>query len=218
MNKRIGHRGLYTLVALYLLGVLVMTSCSFSDSGFKSVTIENELCHYSLEYPAQYDKEIWDNFDFKVPYTELALIAPTISEVIEVPDPSSGEITTVTGYTSPAFIHVIVSDSKEYWGESYSATDRLEGVLEDEAKWENYELLERAPLTVAGIEGEMVTYLVDKLMPVPREDGQRLEYHRAVYFEYDGLIWVIEAGCNQEIMEEVRADFEHIVETFTILD
>jgi hypothetical protein len=218
MNKRIGHRGLYTLVALSLLSILVMTGCNFSNSGFKSVTIENELCHYSLEYPAYYDKDIRDNFDFDVPYTALTLDAPTISEVIEVPDPSSGEIKTVTGYTSPAVIYVIVSDSKEYWGESYSATDKLEGVLEDEAKWENFELLERASMTVFGIEGEMVAYLVDKLMPIPREDGQRLEYNRAVYFEYDGLIWLIEAKCNQEIMDQVRADFEHIVETFTILD
>ena len=90
--------------------------------------------------------------------------------------------------------------------------------MEDEAKWANFELLERAPLTVAGIEGEMVAYLVDKLMPIPREDGQRLAYCRVVFFEHDGLIWEIEAECHQEIMDEVRADFEHIVETFTILE
>jgi hypothetical protein len=218
MSNKIRYHGLYTLVAIALVSILAMTSCDFSHSDFKSVTVENKLCHYSLEYPAQYDKDIWDNFDFKVPYAELALIAPEISEVIEVPDPSSGEIITVVGHQSPAAIYVIVSDSKKYWGESYSATDDLEGLLEDVAEWENFELLERAPLTVAGIEGEMVAYLMDKLMPVPREDGQRLEYHRAVYFEYNGLIWIIEAECNQEIMDQVKADFEHIVETFTILD
>jgi hypothetical protein len=210
------------LVAIALLGTLAMTSCHCSLSDFKSVTIEktieNKLCHYSLEYPACYDKDIRDNFDFKVPYTALTLVAPTISEVIEVPDPVSGEIKTVVGHQSPAAIYIVVSDSKKYWGESYSATDELEELLEDESKWENYQLLERAPLTVSGIEGEMVAYLVDKLMPIPREDGQRLEYHRAVYFEYNGLIWVIEAKCNQEIMDQVMADFEHVVETFTILD
>lgn len=218
MNSRIKYHGFFALVAIALLGILAMTGCNSSDSGFKSVTIENELCHYSLEYPAQYDKNIWDNLEFKVPYTHLSLIAPEISEEIEVFDPSSGEIITVVGHQSPAFIRVVVSDSKEYWGESYSATDELEELLEDMAKWANFELLERAPLTVAGIEGEMVAYLVDKLMPIPREDGQRLEYHRVVYFEYDGLIWEIEAGCNQEIMDQVRDDFEHIIETFTILD
>jgi hypothetical protein len=217
MNKRIGHRGLYTLVALSLLSILVMTGCNSSDSGFKSVTVENELCHYSLEYPAQYDKDIRDNFEFKVPYTELALVAPVIYETAEIPDPSRDEMVTVTGRRSPAVIYVVVSDSKKYWGESYSATDKLEGVLEDMAKWDDYELLERAPMTVAGVEGEMVAYLVDSLISLFTGGGE-LEYNCAVYFEYDGLIWEIEAKCDQDMMEQVRADFEHIVETFTILD
>ena len=216
MSKRIVL--LVCFLAIALLGILTMTGCNSSDSDFKSVTVENELCHYSLEYPSDYDKEIWDNFDFDVPYTELILNAPTIREVTEVFAPSSGEITTVVGHTSPGVIYVFVSDSKQYWGEWYSATDELEERLEDAAKWENYELLERAPLTVDGIEGEMVAYLMDKLMPIPREDGQRLEYHLAVFFEYDGLIWEIEAECHQEIMDEVKADFDHIIETFTILD
>jgi hypothetical protein len=194
-----------------------MTGCNSSDSGFKSVTIENELCHYSLEYPSYYDKNIWDNFDFDVPYTALTLDAPTISEAAEIPDPSSGEMKAVTGRRSPAVIYVVVSDSKEYWGESYSATDKLEGVLEDEAKWENYELLERAPLTVAGIEGEMVVYLVDSLIAW-FTGSEGLEYNRAVYFEYDGLIWVIEAKCDEDMMDQINADFEHIIETFTIID
>jgi hypothetical protein len=218
MNNRIIYHGLYTLIAISLLSILAMTSCDSSQPDFKSVTIENKLCHYSLEYSSDYNKEIWDNFDFDVPYTQLILNAPEISEVIEVPDPSSGEIITVVGHTSPAAICVVVSDSKKYWGELYSATDDLEELLEDESKWENYQLLERAPLTVSGIEGEMVAYLVDRLMPIPRKDGQRLEYHCAVYFDYNGLIWEIEAGCHQEIMDQVKADFEHIVETFIILD
>lgn len=217
MNNGIRYHGLFTLVAISLLSILAMTGCNLSDSGFKSVTIENELCHYSLEYPAYYDKDIWDNLEFKVPYTHLSLIAPEISEAAEIPDPSSGEMKAVVGHYSPAFIHVIVSDSKEYWGESYSATDDLEEVLKDMAKWENFELLERAPMTVAGIEGEMVAYLVDSLIAW-FTGSAGLEYNCAVYFDYNGLIWEIAAGCNQEIMEQVRADFEHIVETFTILD
>ena len=111
-----------------------------------------------------------------------------------------------------------VSNYKIYYGESYSAADEIESVLEDEAKWANFQLLERSPITVSGVEGELVVYLVDKLMPIPVEDGKNLEYVRAVYFDYNDLTWEIVAKCNQEIMEQVIADFEHIVETFKILD
>jgi hypothetical protein len=39
-----------------------------------------------------------------------------------------------------------------------------------------------------------------------------------VFFDYNGLVWSIKARGNQEIREELKADFDHIVETFKILD
>ena len=78
--------------------------------------------------------------------------------------------------------------------------------------------MERLPITVSGVEGELIVYLVDKLMPIPVEDGKNLWYVRIVYFDYNDLTWEIVAKCNQNIQEEVTIYFNHIIETFEILE
>jgi hypothetical protein len=126
---------------------------------------------------------------------------------VEVFDPDSGEIKTVTGERGSSDISVHISNYKIYYGESYSAVNDIEELLKDEAKWENFKLLERSPITVSGVEGELIVYLVDKLMPIPIEDGKNLWYIRIVYFDYNDLTWRLEMKCNQDIQDEVTAYF-----------
>jgi hypothetical protein len=64
----------------------------------------------------------------------------------------------------------------------------------------------------------MIEYLTDKLMPIPVEDGKNLEYSREVYFDYNGMVWSINATSNEDIRDQVIAEFNHIIETFRILD
>jgi len=78
--------------------------------------------------------------------------------------------------------------------------------------------LERYPVSVSGVEGELIAYVVDWFLPVPGDDGPLLKYVRAVYFDHNGLVWWIEAECELEMVDQVKADFEHILETFQILD
>ncbi len=140
------------------------------------------------------------------------------SEKVEVFNPDTGKIETVVGKRGTSSISISILNRKIYYGESYSAADRIEKVLEGLPIWENFKLLEHSPVTVSGMEGEIIVYLVDKLMPIPVEDGKNLEYVRAVYFDYDDLTWEITAKCNQEIKDQVKADFDHIIETFQILE
>jgi hypothetical protein len=195
--------------------MLLLFGC---NSEYKNLTVDNELCSYSLGYPSYYEIEIWNNFDIDIPSAYLFIKGPIEMQEADVFDPDTGEITTVSGRRGTSFITIHVANYKIYFGESYSAADKIESVLEDQAKWANFELLERTPLTVSGVQGEVIVYLVDRLMPIPVEDGKNLDYFRSVYFDYNGLTWVIEAQCTQEIMEQVIVDFEHIVETFTILE
>ena len=51
----------------------------------------------------------------------------------------------------------------------------------------------------------------------PSTEGLKLEYRRVVYFDYDGLIWNIEAMSRMEMNHRVMNDFEHLLETFQIL-
>ena len=181
---------------IIVASVDLVAGCDCSHDVYKKITINNELGSYSLEYPSHYEKNIWDNLEFKVPYTHLIFEGPVKKEVAEVFNPETGEIKTVTGERGTPDISVHISNYKIYYGESYSAVDDIEELLKDEAKWENFQLLERSPITVSGVEGELIVYLVDKLMPIPVEDGKNLEYVRIVYFDYNDLTWRIEMKCN----------------------
>ncbi len=211
----------FTLIPLAFIIVAfswLNVGCDGSNSEFKEVTIKNELGHYSFEYPSHYNKKVWDNLEFKVPYTHLILEGPVITEEVEIFDPETGDIERVTGERGTSSISVYISNFKIYYGESYSSVDYIERLLEGEAEWENFQLLERSPITVSGVEGELIVYLVDKLMPIPVEDGKNLEYVRAVYFDYNDLTWEIIAKCNEDIQGEVTTHFNHIIETFKILE
>jgi len=41
---------------------------------------------------------------------------------------------------------------------------------------------------------------------------------REVYFDYNGLIWRIDIRSDSTTAEEDKADFEHVLQTFKILN
>jgi len=67
-------------------------------------------------------------------------------------------------------------------------TDRLENDIQDSIKWDNFELLEHLPITVSGVEGELIACVVDWFLPFAPGDGPKLRYFGAVYFADDDLI------------------------------
>jgi len=214
----------FTIIVICTLYAFPQLACSEDGytqidigDGYYQITIENELGSYSVEYPSRYKKELRKGLEYNPPFIHLMLDGPIKKEQTEVFDPGTGEIKTVVGERGTSSISIYTTNFKAYYGESYSMVDRIESLLEDEAKWEHFKLQERSPLTISGSQGELVVYLVDKLMPIPREDGKNMEYVRAVFFDYNNLTWEIEAICNEDIQDQVKADFDHIIETFVIL-
>ncbi len=206
-----------SLIVICIIFTMSFIQCNSSNNRYENIVVENELCSYSLEYPSRYGKEYSDDLEFDVPYTNLLLLGPVGIEEAEVFDPHIGEIQTASGKRVTSSIRIYVANAKIYFGESYSAKVKMEDVLASAARWANYQLLEHSSLTVSGVKGELVEYLVDRLMPIPREDGENLDYHCAVYFDYNDLLWVIEAKCIQEMREQVKADFDYIVNSFKII-
>ena len=211
------HLLIILILILFIPGIFLL-GCEKKFEGYKQITINNELGSYSLEYPSHYKKDFREVLEFDIPYTNLLLDGPVVKETAEVFDPDTGKVQTVVGERGSSSINIGISNYKVYHGESYTAADRIEAVLKGQAKWENFKLLERSPITVSGVEGELIVYLIDKLMPIPVEDGKNLWYLRIAYFDYNDLTWEIEMKCNKDIQEEVTAYFNHIIKTFEILD
>lgn len=205
------------LVIIPLIFISIIAGCNSSNNGYESITIENYQCSYSLEYPSSYENEYREVFESITPFSYLTLSGPVTLQEAEVFNPDTGEIQTVLGKRGTSSIIIRVSNSKIYFGESYSAADRIEALLEGQASWANFKLLNRLPLTVSGVQGEMVEYLVDRLMPIPVEDGKNLDYVCAVYFDYYGLLWEIRAECIQEMKAQILVDFHYIIQSFKII-
>lgn len=80
---------------------------------------------------------------------------------------------------------------------------------------ENPEISERSPLRVAGVDGEKLvfTYTMENAQDMP----SRI-YCWVAAFDSKGQIWFIILATNIEPPDEAQADFEHLVNTFKILD
>jgi hypothetical protein len=223
INRLHGFVYKYTSIVILFAAALVLPSCVRPASdvlqGYKTVLVESPLASYSLEYPAYYrqDGPRTDKNDV-IPGTSLTLEAPKRKKQALVPDPPGDGIKTVTGTRSWGVIHLNVFDPSSYFDYPIKSNDYLETALKGEARWKNFKLLERSPVRVSNVTGEIIVYQVDKLLPIPVENGLQLEYNRAIYFDYNNLIWILEAKADQDMADNITADFNHVIQTFKILN
>jgi hypothetical protein len=222
INRLRGFVYRYTATVILFAAALVLPSCvgpaSDGLQGYKTVLVKSPLASYSLEYPADYRQDgPTTEIDRSIPYTDLILSAPIRIVNAQVPD-TDGGIKTVTGHRGWGAITIEVYNTEKEPTVSQNSSERLENDMRGEARWKNFKLLERSPVTVSNVTGEIIVYLVDKLLPIPVENGLQLEYHRAIYFDHNNLIWVLEAKADQDMADNITADFNHVIRTFKILN
>jgi len=210
---------LYRLCTLLLLlCMLVITGCHGSTDGYRNVTVRNNIGNFSFEYRSFYEIEgpdIEDDAYFRFTYVQL--LAPKRNMPMVIPDDSGKNPETYPVEYVPASIEVMASDASKH---PASAETRLEDALSSWSKWPHFELLERTAVTVSGIQGELIAYYIDWLLPVPKQEGDEplLRYKVEVYFDYAELKWDMKAESDMDMAEMVRADFDHVLQTFKILD
>lgn len=213
-NRRLSLRILQQLLPMLLISSLALSACSGSDavSDYKSLTVKNYIAGFSCEYRAYYNDlggpHIVDDAAHK--YTYVRILAPKTYMPMFNPEPG-GNGGTVRVEHIPAFIDIIAADAGKY-PDSPAAT-RIEETLSDSSKWPNFKLLERSMVTVAGVEAELVAYQVDGFFVPPP-----LLYEAQVSFDHNGIQWDIVAKADMDMSETVRADIDHIIKTFLILE
>jgi len=207
------------ILILLLASLMILPDCNSSRDGYRTLVEKNKLCSFSFEYSDYYTRAgPYYELDFRVPFMYVTLLAPKASVNLIVPSGSDTVKTAATDYV-PASITIDVSKAVDSVNTARNAKERLESILEDESKWENYQLIARYPMIVAGIQGEFVEYLVDWFAPIPAKEGLKLEHRCAVYFDHNGLIFSIEAMSRGDYdYTKVKTDFEHILQTFKILN
>ncbi|MFC1951806.1 hypothetical protein ACFLYI_02040, partial [Chloroflexota bacterium] len=93
------------------------------------------------------------------------------------------------------------------------------------SRWEDepdFKVLERSEVEISGVPAEQAIFTHKYL---PRDigvgrDTEELEFiiQREIYFVYDGLIWNVGEESNIDVAEAHKVHFEHMLETFKILD
>jgi hypothetical protein len=91
----------------------------------------------------------------------------------------------------------------------------------EDAEEEPKRLLERSTITLAGVPTQLVVYSYGYDHIWDESSGSAvilLRIAREVYFNYGGLIWNIVIESDEDRADVAEADFEHLLETFQILD
>lgn len=93
-----------------------------------------------------------------------------------------------------------------------SAEAYVEGHLEGMSRWSGFELIEKKPIIVSGVEGFEVVFTYKHFI---KAVGFKIE--RWIILLYEGRIWNIELSCSADLYEQFNADFEYILNSFVIL-
>lgn len=203
MIKRVHCRWLYAGLLLILIALIMQSGCD--GSGYKAFTLEKGIGHFSFEYPAQYKVEKVEVRDDSLLYTDVVLSGPG-------PTLENGGM----DYT---FISVFVDSTIDY---PRSAEYDLENTLASASEFlVDFQLLERSILSIVGITGQQIIYYCNMgVREYPEDPEPELlpTIVRNIYFEQGDLIWNLHISYNQSIAEDAQAVFEHLLETFQILD
>lgn len=206
-----GRRVCLVCCAVAAALAMAVTACSTSPNSYKTMTVKNRIANFSFEYRRFYNvagPDVVSSPDL----TYVQLLAPKKKVPMIVPG-EGGKLTTSSVDYVPASIEVSASKTAPV-----SANDRVDQVLATQAKWPNYKFLERSPVVVSGIAGELVTYEVDwfGLFPRSQDDKPKLKHVVEAHFGTGGLNWTLVAESEPETAQVTRTDFDHVVQTFKI--
>ena len=177
-------------VAMVLTLVPIATSCDSSMEGYRTLTF-NQVAHFSFEYPAHYEK-----YSAHATTEDKAIYIGFRDKIVP-----EGRIN--------GFIYIYVEGA----GITYpDATAALEYEISQFVEPEN--LLECSNVTVTGISAELLVYSHEQEGTI----GDINRVTRGVYFDYNDLIWSIVIESDEDRADVAQADFEHLLETFQILD
>jgi hypothetical protein len=191
------------LIFIIFLAVTVNSGCSpykirNSSSGFKFLTVNDGIGKFSLEFNDRFklnNHEITDSFSsFSLdgPYTGVAQDFTFISIDISNLDPGQ-----------PSYIYY----------------------LEESLKWNknlpNIKVVERFPVLVARESGEeVVCYYDAPRVPLQIAKGipSAPSIIRRVMFTHNNLLWQLEMRGLESSAEQDKIDFEHVAQSFKILN
>jgi len=171
--------------------------------GYKLLTVNKDIARFSLEYPCNWRRTRVETYtDHDKTSLSLCITGPGIK---------------IDGSRSPSTLWgldiIWISEG------SPNATTVLENSLSIWASTSSsFQLLERSTVEIAGIQAEQAIFhnTIDADRVLVKKPATII--CKQYFFEYDGLIWIIYSSSVLAIAEENEVLFNHIIQTFRILD
>ena len=205
-DGRVNYR--FCIILLVILFTLALTFSGCSK--YRTFTNNDGIAHFSFEYPGDIKKSHIHRVD--------AFVNVHFRREI-VKDGWFDKDLYIAAFKPPGFANTYISDAKTLLEQDI--------VCLDEA-YEVSRVLERSPININEIQGELVVSIYDyhtPRMPLPDaplkgtpQQPSLMMMIRSAYFNQGGLVWIIRMIYTEEVAEETTVDFEHIINTFKILD
>jgi len=210
-SKKENYR--FSVILLLILSVLVMIF-SACISNYRTFSSNEGIAHFSFEYPSDM-KYLKFNDEGYVSEKYITLLFRR--EIVE--DGWFDKDLYIAAFKPPGFNELSISDAK---------TLLEQDIIRLDEAFEVSKVLERSPVNIGGISGELVVTSWDMMSPrMSLPDGpfegtpqqpSLMMIGRSAYFDQGGLVWIIRMDSTEEAEEETGEDFAHILKTFKILD
>jgi hypothetical protein len=193
---------------LFCITILLLLSMIFSgcDNGgvnsYATFVLNEGSVHFSLEYRTYYE----------IDYLKPAEATGHSGQQSMFFDLISPKIKGINDYT---YIHVAASPPDQLIPDAKSAIERAE---RNAASWADYKLLSKYELTIDGVHAYRIDYQNRNIVPAIAGGEPRIEVIREVRFDAKGYVWMIQIRSDSSTADADKSDFEHILQTFKILD
>ncbi len=194
----------YLLLILIISVALAAVSCSNSyavtrvNDTHNLLTVKQGIAKYSLEFSINYEVV---SVDIRKTYTSITLDGPEVGENHD---------------------HTFISIYARILGDGESGYQSIqEEFLNMENNQPDFRILERFPVTIAGESGEELAYYYFWRPPVNLElQGEQPKpvIVRRSIFTHDNLFYRIQLNSIESYADTDKVDFEHVVQTFKIID
>jgi len=183
-------------VLVLLISLAFLPACEATTSGYIKYVQKEGIAHFSFEYPEEYEEA---SHYSRSNYTSVSYARWQNDGWLDS--------------------HFRIGAYKPGWAGYNNSNDLIEGdekLLSDE---KDYQIIERSTISIAGISGILLirAYTIEDMFDSDLKEPTLL-IDRTIYFDYDGLIWEIMMDSIENVAEADEAIWEHLVETFKILD
>jgi hypothetical protein len=187
------------LVAALISASLLLASCSNSD--YRVFYLKEGIAHFSLEYPADYS------------VTRIDIRNGVASQYTDI----GFGLQTATNNHSLAEISVYAWPANS---QADTATLILTGMLaQGETIFPDFRLLDRYSVMIGDMEGQAAVFSWTASPSGESEEETTLPaVSRMVCFRYGDLAWEIHVASDLEGQAQGEVQFQHVLDTFQILN